>query len=449
LRIRTVPQLLRVGFALIAALACIGAASPGPDLSTADERALKAMLASSTDQGFAADAFGQSAVLDAAAAYARAQHGQRLAAGRFPPDWSIRPEGYDARADLLAAIAQKRVDAWAGSLPPPNPAYTRLTVAYGRYRSLAARGGWPSLAQTVRPGDAGPAVTALRGRLAVEDDAVAAGGDAYDAALADAVKRAQARHGLADDGVAGAATLRALNVSAADRARQIALNLERWRWMPRDLPAARAELNIAAATLQVMAPAGAPLAMRVVVGKPKKSTPMFTDAIKAVVLNPPWNVPRDIADKEIWPKIHKDPGYMVREGFVVKPDGGLQQLPGPRCALGAIKFDLSNSFGVYLHDTPARSLFAQPNRALSHGCMRLENPNALAKRLLADDPQWTSDAIDLTLLAGRTERVTLRRPLPLYVAYWTAFVDDDGTVQFRPDVYGWDDKLEALLEPAA
>jgi murein L,D-transpeptidase YcbB/YkuD len=196
----------------------------------------------------------------------------------------------------------------------------------------------------------------------------------------------------------------------------------------------------------VSAPAGATLGMRVIVGQPKKPTPMFTDAIKAVVLNPPWNVPKAIADSEIWPKIRKDPGYQAREGFVVKPDGGLQQLPGPRCALGAIKFDLSNRFGVYLHDTPARSLFAQPNRALSHGCMRLEQPDALAKRLLADDQKWTGEAIDLAILTGHTERVTLSRPLPLLVGYWTAFVDDDGTIEFRPDVYGWDAKLDALLQ---
>lgn len=447
-------QSFRIAFILVAAAACIGAApAPAPSLSPADGQALIAVLAASPGQGFKADAFGQArashdpgALLDAAIAYARAQHGLRLAADDFPPGWAIRPKGYDARAELSAAIAQGRVDAWASALPPQNPGYARLVGAYGRYQALAARGGWPSLAQTVKPGDAGPGVSALRARLAVEDAAVAPGSDAYDNALADAIKRAQARHGLAEDGAAGPATLRALNVSAADRARQIALNLERWRWMPRDMPAARAELNIAAATLQVTAPGAAPLGMRVVVGKPKNPTPMFTDAIKAVVLNPPWNVPKNIADKEIWPKIRKNPGYMAREGFVVKPDGGLQQLPGPRCALGAIKFDLSNSFGVYLHDTPSRSLFAQPNRALSHGCMRLEQPNALAKRLLADDPKWSQEAIDVALLAGRTERVTLSRPLPLYVAYWTAFVDEDGTMQFRPDIYGWDAKLEGLLQ---
>jgi murein L,D-transpeptidase YcbB/YkuD len=172
---------------------------------------------------------------------------------------------------------------------------------------------------------------------------------------------------------------------------------------------------------------------------------MFHDHIKAVVFNPPWNVPADIAAKEIWPKIRRDPGYMAREHFVVRPGGGLQQLPGPDCALGTIKFDLSNNFGVYLHDTPGKSLFARDSRTLSHGCMRLEKANELAKRVLQGDPDWSETKIDLTLLSGKTVRAPVRRPVPVYVFYWTVLVDDDGAVEFRPDVYGWDKKLLAAL----
>jgi murein L,D-transpeptidase YcbB/YkuD len=172
---------------------------------------------------------------------------------------------------------------------------------------------------------------------------------------------------------------------------------------------------------------------------------MFEDGIKAVVFNPPWNVPADIAAREVWPRIRRDPGYMAREGYVVRPGGGLQQLPGPRCALGNIKFDLSNPFGVYLHDTPSRSLFARDSRTLSHGCMRLEKPNALAKRLLAGDPAWPETRIDFAIAGGKTVRAPLLAPVPLYVFYWTAFVDTDGQVEFRQDVYHWDDRLLALL----
>jgi murein L,D-transpeptidase YcbB/YkuD len=382
---------------------------------------------------------------DAAVRYAQAQHGLRLRPAQWPAEWSIRPAPYDAGAALREAEAQGRVAAWLAELPPPDAAYAALLHAYARYRALADDGGWMPLSAPVKPGATGPAVSALRERLAAEDSGVAPGA-AWDDALDAAVRRAQTRHGLAEDGVAGRATLAALNVTAEARAQQIAANLERWRWMPRNPPPRRIALNIADASLALIEPGQPPLSMRVVVGQPKKRTPMFQDQVKAVVLNPPWVVPDEIAAKEIWPKIRKDPAYKDREGFVVRPDGHLEQKPGPRCALGAIKFDLSNPFGVYLHDTPARSLFAQPNRALSHGCMRVEQPNALAKRLLAGDPAWTPDAIDMAILAGSTVRAPLKTPVPVTVAYWTAFVDPDGTVEFRPDIYGWD---KALLERLA
>ena len=212
------------------------------------------------------------------------------------------------------------------------------------------------------------------------------------------------------------------------------------------VPPARAEVNIADASLVFFEPGQTPLAMRAVVGEPKKQTPMFTDRIKAVVLNPPWNVPEDIARSEILPKMRKDPGYAAREGFVIKANGEVQQLPGPKCALGAIKFDLDNPFGVYLHDTPAKSLFGQPKRDLSHGCMRLEQPNLLAKRLLLDNPQWPADSIDAAILTGKTLRIPVKDPPALYVVYWTALAAADGGVTFRADAYGWDRQLTELLK---
>ena len=267
----------------------------------------------------------------------------------------------------------------------------------------------------------------------------------YDASLGEAVMRAQARYGLTPDGVLGAETLRALNASVETRLGQIRANLERWRWVPRPLPPMRVELDIASAMLQLYDGDRPALGMKAIVGQAKKPTPMFDDQIEAVVFNPPWNVPQDIAIKEIWPKIRKDPGYMAREGFVVKPGGMLQQLPGPRCALGTIKFDLPNRFGVYLHDTPAHELFARDKRDLSHGCMRLENPNALAKRLLEGVPNWPAWRVDAAVASGVTQRVVLPGSVPVYVFYWTAFVADDGQVNFRPDVYGWDAKLISML----
>jgi murein L,D-transpeptidase YcbB/YkuD len=177
------------------------------------------------------------------------------------------------------------------------------------------------------------------------------------------------------------------------------------------------------------------------VGQPKKRTPMMADRIKAAVLNPPWNVPPGIARKEIWPKIHRDPGYMRREAYVVKANGQLQQRPGPKSSLGAIKFDLDNPFGVYLHDTPQKTYFSKEKRDLSHGCIRLEQPNQLAMLLLKGDPKWSADALQAAIVTGKTTYVRLTIQPAVYVTYWTVLPDPDGNVGFRADVYGWDQML--------
>jgi murein L,D-transpeptidase YcbB/YkuD len=389
----------------------------------------------------------------AAIALAAAEHGQRLPRSAFPKDWAIRPAPYDAAADFQRALAENRLGPWLAGLGPPDPRYDALVRLYGRYRALAEAGGWPALAKSkLAPGDSGAAVAALRARLAIEDPALTpapVGAPAvYDAALSDAVKRAQARYGLEPDGKAGPATVAALSVPAAGRLLQIRANLERWRWMPRALPAMRIELNTADASLQLFDGAAPAMVMRAIVGKPSTSTPMFRDAVHTVTFNPPWNVPASIAAKEVWPKIRRRPGYMAREGFVVRPGGGLQQRPGPRCALGAVKFELDNPFGVYLHDTPSRSLFALSQRNLSHGCMRLAEPLDLAKRLLQGDPAWPETRINMVLLSGETTRAPLRQPVPLFVVHWTAFVDEGGQAAFRPDVYGWDADLTRALADA-
>lgn len=188
--------------------------------------------------------------------------------------------------------------------------------------------------------------------------------------------------------------------------------------------------------------------MRVVVGDLKHKTPMFASALSGVVFNPTWNVPAGIAAEEILPKAARDPDYLARNGFVLV-DGRVKQLPGPENALGSVKFDLANPFGVYLHDTPAKSLFAHAQRTFSHGCMRLEKPQALAEALLA--PQgWSREAVANALAAGRTRAEVLHTPLPLYVLYWTAEASPEGRVRFRPDVYGWDREiLDALARRGA
>ena len=256
--------------------------------------------------------------------------------------------------------------------------------------------------------------------------------------------------GLADDGKLGGATRAALNVPAAARLDQIEANLERWRWLPHALPPARIEVDVAGQTVTYLQADCEALSMKAVVGDPTHRTPMFASQVEAVTFNPPWNVPASIAQAEILPKAAKHPGYLAANDFIFV-EGRLQQKAGPKSALGQIKFELPSPFGVYLHDTPAKALFARSRRTLSHGCMRLEKPQALAEALLG--PQgWSPDAVAQAMAAGRTQAIALRAPLPLYVLYWTAEVPPDGRARFGPDVYGWDKELLNALakaDPAA
>jgi murein L,D-transpeptidase YcbB/YkuD len=179
---------------------------------------------------------------------------------------------------------------------------------------------------------------------------------------------------------------------------------------------------------------------------------MLAAEIRAIILNPSWVVPAKIADREILPKAEREPDLLGREGFVKEPDPvrpghlRLRQLPGDKNALGRIKFDLPNPFDVYRHDTPARQLFGRDQRALSHGCVRAEKPLDLALALLKDDPSWPPERVVQAIAQGATQRISLVRPVPVYLLYWTSFVDKEGTVNFRDDLYGWDEQLLHLRE---
>ena len=453
--------------ALLSAFPPPAGAQPIAAPTPSDRSLLLETLTSAADQGLPADQAqlkviernlsasdpalrtqGETQLRAASVAYARAQRGGRVPATRFLNNWAIRPAAYDADGEFAKALATSDVRRWLASLPPPEPRYARLVEGFARYRAISAGGGWPTLAAdaTLKPGGAGPAVGALRRRLAIEDSYAAGDGDRYDASLAAAVSRAQGRYGLNVDGIVGPGTLAALNVPVQSRLAQIRANLERWRWAPRTLPADRVELNIAGAWFDDYEGGARMLSMRAVVGRPQDQTPSFTDHIHAVLFYPPWNVPARIAQNELWPKERRQPGYLARAGFRVLPGGRLQQAPGPKNSLGLMKFELDDPYAVYFHDTPARALFAREYRFLSHGCMRLERPYDLAKRLLRNDPGWTEAEIDAALKAGVTQRVPMKRVMA-YVFYWTAFVDDQGQMQFRPDVYGWDAKLLSLIEP--
>lgn len=430
---------------------------PPPTLSASQAAQLGQLLA---DAGFAQGLRhdgtaqprpqGNDALVRAALDYAHAVHSGRLDPSDFQQDWGLRPASYDPLPAFADAVKRDRIAAWFRSLPPPYSGYDGLQKGLATYRKIEANGGWATLAAgpDMTVGASGPRVAALRKRLAVEDGEVVATGNKFDAELKDAVVRAQRRYGLNPTGVVSTQTLAALNVPAGDRVRQIMANMERWRWLPAELPAKRIQVNIAAAVLTVFE-GDAPIAsMKAVTGRPGNETPMLQSKIHSIVLNPPWNVPAGIAAKELFPK---GAAYLARNNYKIIGTGAnrrLQQQPGPKSALGLYKFDFDNPYAVYLHDTPSQSTFSSFSRLASHGCVRLEKPGPLAQLLLRNDPNWQPEQIQEALAKGKTLRVPLQEQdkVHVYLLYWTAFASANGTMNFRGDPYSWDKTLAAKIE---
>ncbi len=389
----------------------------------------------------------------------------RQGTGEDVADWGIRPSSFDAASALIDAIRSDGVDWLLGSLAPPDPGYRRLTEALRAYREIAARGGWARLPddREIKLDSVDPRLSALRRRLEMEGDLPeAASGDASVSDIAAALRRFQQRHGLAVDARAGAKTLAELNVSVEQRIAQIGANLERWRRLPHQFGDPYVAVNVADASLDFFQGAAPALHMKVIVGDLRHPTPVFAASIVAVTVNPPWNVPSSIAVKEILPRLKRNPGYLAANNMVIlngsadDPFGSridwrqlsprnfsfrFRQLPGPKNSLGQLKFEMPNRFDVYLHDTPARALFDRPQRNFSHGCVRLEHAAALAEVLLAKAPDWDGGSVAGAMAEGETRTFPLSAAVPVYLLYWTAFVDAAGQINFRNDAYGRDPQL--------
>jgi len=438
--------------ALLLVLPAAAAPAQAPSAWTAAERhAALATLRNGGELLDSPDASVSDAVLESALLrFAGAELGQRLQPSSVEPFWALEPARIDVPESLAAARQAGRLAAWLAGLSPPFAGYRDLLSLRCRYRLIADAGGWAALPPGAAPkaGERSPDAAALRTRLAIEGYKPATrDATLFDAGLQRALGEFQASHGLPDTGRLDGPTRAALDVPVETRLMTIEANLERWRWLPHDLPSTRLELDVAGAEVRLLADSAPVLEMKAIVGDPRHRTPMFVSRLTAVVFDPPWNVPKAIADQEILPKAARDPGYLARNDFTFI-DGRLVQRPGPKNSLGSVKFDLPSPFGVYLHDTPARTLFARRVRTLSHGCMRLEKPQALAAWLLR--PQgWSSAEVTAAMGAGRTQTVALQRSLPLFVLYWTAAVDAEGHGIFRSDPYGWDGALNAALSRAA
>jgi L,D-transpeptidase YcbB len=365
---------------------------------------------------------------------------------------------------LERAAETGRVQATLNGLVPHHPQYEALRKAMARYRELAAQGGWPT-GFTMGRLDAA-ALARLRQRLAAEGDlpgAAAPASEAADPALRAALRRFEQRHGLPEDGQLDADVVRELNVPVTTRLRELELNLERWRWLPESLGDKHILVNIPSYSLTGVENGKTTIGMRVVTGKIENPTPIFSDSMSSVVFSPYWNVPPSIARKEILPALMRDASYLsrndmevVRGSQVVSPWGvdwegngyTVRQRPGPRNSLGQVKFVFPNNFDVYLHDTPADTLFASTTRSFSHGCVRVEKPFELAQWVLAGQSQWTPERIQAAMQAGKEQHVALKKAIPVYLVYATAWVGPDGLVDFRDDIYGHDGRQMKLLPPS-
>jgi murein L,D-transpeptidase YcbB/YkuD len=377
----------------------------------------------------------------------------------------------DVSRKVEEALAAEDIYQRVEALKPTHSLYTGLERELARYRAAAETATATIAAgSTLRPGESDARVPLLRSRLVASGDlqqTTATDSLDYDGALEAAVRSFQGRMGLASDGVIGADTIAELNVPLADRIRQLRVNLDRGRVLLQDLPDGFVVVNIAAFTAYFVRGQQIVWQARTQVGKPYRRTPIFRSEISYVVLNPTWTVPPGIIEKDILPAAQHDPATITRKGLRVidaqgqehdpasidwsRYRGGhipytLRQDPGPTNALGRVKLMFANPYFVYLHDTPSQALFERPERAFSSGCVRVERALELTELVLDDPEHWNAASIASAVEHGELRNVTLQKNVPVLLTYWTAWVDAQGRMNFRRDIYGQDAKWAQALE---
>ena len=387
---------------------------------------------------------------------------------------------FDAHSYLIQARESNNLARALSAAQPQVPMYEAIRTAMNAYRAMGDHAAWktplpPLPARSLKPGDDWDGLPLMAQRLAALGDLPADTQPAghYDDLLVEGVKRFQARHGLDTDGAVGPATLAQLNVTPAQRVGQMALTLERLRWTPLLYGPRMIVVNIPEFVLRAYEGTGAEvkldLEMRVVVGRALDTrTPIFLEEMRFIEFSPYWNIPRSIARGETLPRLRRDPGYFDQQGLeFVSQDGSvshsltgeaidavqrgewrIRQRPGPRNALGDIKFIFPNDQNIYLHHTPAPQLFSRARRDFSHGCIRIEYPVELAQFVLRNKPEWTRERIEEAMGGGKSRTLRLDEPIPVLIAYSTAVVKDGGKVYFFPDIYQQDARLEQALRSA-
>jgi len=450
-----------------------------PILSVADQEglplyplhinAINARKAATSAQG---QAEAELLLTDGLLRYADAMRGQRVDPSEIEDDWYLEIPNFSPVSFLKDHV--KDLPAALANLAAPYQGYQALKKALSDLRQIAAAGDWPKVTAgpPLKPGASDPRIAEVRKRLLATGE-LPAGSDAvsenYDDTLLAAVQLFQRRHGLTDDGALGPRTIRNLNVSAADRARQVMVNMERWRWLPQRMENDHIVVNVPAAQMEVVENGVAVMAMKVIIGDVDHPTPALRARMTSLVLNPIWRVPASIATHEFLPKLKKDPGYLIANDLELISDSfppgspesqgvginwhemtnmpwPVRQRPGSDNSLGRIKFNTPNNDDIYLHDTPNHKAFNRNDRALSHGCVRVEKPEDLALYVLRDK-DWNRDKLEDELSKG-THTVTLKQGLPVWLLYWTLWVDADGVLQTRDDIYERDEHLAAALARA-
>jgi len=406
--------------------------------------------------------------LEVMMSYAVLHYTSDMQGGYAKPQWDTGLETLNTQEQiaLLKSVGDAPdVTAYLQSLTPQSADYAALKTGFKHYQQIAANGGWPSFGQgtKLKPGAADARSAALKQILESTGDLTVAASDThYDAALVAAVKQFQSRHSIDADGVIGASTQHELNVPVGKRIEQMAMTMERMRWMPHSLGDRYVLVNIPAYKLRAVAN-GQQLAMNVIVGKTTTPTPMFSKNITNIVFNPSWGVPQKIAVKEMLPKMQHNPNYLTNAGYTLTENGqeidpntvdwnavgknnfaySISQKPGDGNALGKVKFLIPDSDDIYLHDTSNHGLFAKAERDLSHGCVRLSDPEALTKFVLTSEG-WSEKKFESHYDSDESRTVAIK-PLPVYFVYWTSWVDGKGAPHFERDIYGKDDSLMAAL----
>jgi murein L,D-transpeptidase YcbB/YkuD len=351
---------------------------------------------------------------------------------------------------------------------PLHPEYQKLKSVLLEYKKIDSLGGWPQVKlgnkKAIKLGDTSQTIPILKKRLFLAQYLSEANTDSiYDQKLETAVKKFQQTHGLKDDGIIEAKTIKALNVPVKDRIEQIIINMERWRWVPEKISDNYIIVNIPEYKLHVYEKGKEIWDMNVIVGKKGSQTPIFNDFIEYIVMSPTWNVPPSIAKDEMIPLLQKDPLHLEKFNIHVyeknkpidpqtvdwaslseedKNRYSFKQNPGGDNALGKVKFIFPNEFDVYLHDTPTSRLFSQTDRGFSHGCIRIQDPQKFAEYLLKNDPNWSTEKIVQAMNSGEEQYIKLKIKEPVYIVYFTVWVDNNENINFREDIYGHDKKLE-------